>query len=629
MSKCLLMIFLVGYLGTFSCLMQFDLTFALEPVSANSSPLTSKALKSKVSKDTYYKTDGPVSGPRAPRLTEESYPEEFGESRVVVWMVAQQHVYWSGFVVGGLFLVTVLEVIGLMGWGSGHPQSYDRFATEIFRFIVLALGIAGSLGGIFLVSLLVLYPDLTTYLTTVFRPVFLGYGALVIGFTLLAYGLYYSWEKMQRGLLKWLHASLGVLVNVLGIVLTMLGNAWSSFMLAPAGVSEHGAFLGNTWHVLHTALWNPLNVHRIASHILLGAAVVMAYGAYRAMTAVTFEERQHYDWLSCVAFVCGVLALLTMPIGGYWLMREIYAYKQQMGITLLGGLLAWLGVVLVMTMGLLFFSINYYLWQRIDATGGSPYYGRYAKYVYAILSLCMMVSITPHTIVMTPLELQQMGGQQHPVLGNYGVESAKSTAAWLMSIVTLWSWVLWQRCGASDYVFGKTKRDWFLVAAFMMGAANIIAIGSYGYFLPANVRIGLQLSMLGTVLSLCLLVVLFRPRASVTTHSSSLWGAMSSRGYRALILLAFTVSWLMGLGGYRRSSVRSYWHISDVMLDQSSWAFTHNIGFAANIISLNALLFWFGIGFIFWMARGKFNFSSTCYGGLLPKTSSLISKHED
>jgi len=605
MPRCSPIIFLIGLLGGLLFLVPSDLTFASDSLPTLSPVSPSTPAKPKISRDTYYKTDGPVSGPRAPRLTEASYPTEFGESRVVVWIVAQQHLYWSGFVVGALFLVTLLEMIGLMGWGSGHPQSYDRFATEIFRFIVLALGLAAGLGGFLFISLLVLYPDLMMYLTAVFRPMFLMYGGLVIGFTLLTYGYYFSWESMQGGLLKWLHASLGVMVNGIGIVLTMLGNAWSSFMLSPAGVTEHGGFLGNMWHVLHTALWNPLNVHRIASHILLGACVVAVYGAYRAMTAHSFEERQHYDWLSCVAFACGVVALFTMPFGGYWLMREIYAYKQQMGITLLGGLLAWLGVVLVMAMGLLFFAINYYLWQRIDATGGSPHYGRYAKYVYAILALCMMVAVTPHTIMMTPLELQQMGGQQHGVLGNYGVESAKSTAAWLMIVVTLWSWVLWQRCRVLHQVFGNNRRDWFLLVAFIVGAVNILALGIYGYFIPANVRIGLQISMLGTVLSICVLVLIFRPRSSIDSHAGASWGALSSRGYAALIFLAFVVTWLMGLGGYRRSSVRLYWHITDVMRDQSPWAFTHTIGFATNIISLNALLFWLGIGLIFWMAREK------------------------
>ena len=79
-----------------------------------SSEIVSSALSSpsdhnrqQIRQDTYYKVQGTVSGPRAPRLTEVSYPTEFGESRVWVWIVAQQHLYWSGFVVGALFFVTM------------------------------------------------------------------------------------------------------------------------------------------------------------------------------------------------------------------------------------------------------------------------------------------------------------------------------------------------------------------------------------------------------------------------------------------------------------------------------------------------------------------------------------------
>ncbi len=591
----------------FSILMVFPFPFGPLTVSAtdlsSGSPPISSVEQRRASRDVYYKVEGPVSGPKAPRVTEASYPKEFEESRVVVWVVAQQHLYWGGFVVGGLFLVTVLEVIGLMGWGSGFPWHYENFAKEIFRLVVLALSIAAGLGGLLFISLMVLYPDFMTYLTNVFRPVFLVYGLLVVGFTLLTYSYYYSWEKMPHGLVKWLHASLGVIVNVMGVVLTMLGNAWSSFMLSPAGVTERGVFLDNIWHVLHTALWNPLNVHRIASHILLGAAVVGVYGAYRALTACSFEERQHYDWLSGVAFFCGVVALITMPFGGYWLFREIYSYRQQMGITNFGGLLAWLNVVLVTVMGLLFFAINYYLWQRIDTAGGTPRYGFMAKYVYTILALCMMVSITPHTIVMTPLELQQMGGQQHQVLGNFGVESAKMSATNIMIMVTLWSWVFWRRCCAQGLEQTMRPRDWFLVAAFLAGMINILGLGIYGYFIPANVRIGLQVPMVLTPISLFLLAWILGQVSIVSSNWSAQWGALSSRGYSIVIFVAFVVTWVMGLGGYQRSSTRLFWHINEVMRDQSPWAYTHSIGFATNMISLNALLFWFGMGLLFWMAK--------------------------
>ena len=562
--------------------------------------------KSVISEDAYYKTKGLVSGSRAPRLTKASYPTEFGESRLIVWVVAQQHLYWGGFVIGSLFLVMILEVVGLFNLGSGIGGRYDAMAHEILRLLLLALSITAILGGLFLISLLTLYPDLTSYLVSVFRSSFLFYGVLALVFTLLTYLYYYSWERVEAGWRKWAHASFGLLVNVAGITLTLIGNAWSSFMTSPAGVDERGQFLGNVWHTIHTALWNPLNVHRFASHIMLGAGVVAAYGAYHAMTAKHHEERAYYDWMAYVAFVFIVFALFTTPLGGYWLMREIYAYKQQMGITLLGGLLAWLGLILVTLIGLFFFAINYYLWQRIDAAGRFARYGRYSKYVFGIIGLAMMVQITPHTIVMTPLELKLLGGQQHPVLGNYGVESAKMTAMNMMIVMTLWSLVLWWRCRMPDKDAWSQKLNWLLVAAFIAGAVNMLWLGVYGYFIPANVRIGLSLPAVLTAVVLIILSVVVVLRALRNSQSQApVWGTLSSRGYTTLIGLGFLITWIMGLGGYRRSSVRLYWHINDIMRDQSPWAFTHTIGFAANMISLNALLFWIGMLLVVWIT-GKF-----------------------
>ena len=40
-------------------------------------------------RDVYYKVEGAISGPRAPHLSTVHYPTVLGESRVVVWIVAQ------------------------------------------------------------------------------------------------------------------------------------------------------------------------------------------------------------------------------------------------------------------------------------------------------------------------------------------------------------------------------------------------------------------------------------------------------------------------------------------------------------------------------------------------------------
>jgi cytochrome bd-type quinol oxidase subunit 1 len=558
-----------------------------------------------VSRDIYYKTLGIVSGPRAPVLTDADYPRPselpISESRVVIWVLAQQHNYWGAFVFGVLVLVVLLE-IGSMTVRTGEStQRYDSYAYEMLRLVVLALSGAAALGGLLLFGLLALYPDLTRYLASVFRPFFLGYGLLLIVFNAVVYLYYSTWQRMSVGLSKWLHASLGVLAGSLGTLLVLISNAWGSFMLSPAGVDQYGRFLGNYWHALHTATWNSFNVHRIAGHIVFGAAVILAYAAYRALTEKTREERAHYDRMAYMAALTTMFVLFTFQVGGSWLMREIYGYRQQMGITLLGGLLAWLGIVLAVLFGSLFLGINYYLWQRINAEDEGARYGRYAKYVFLILAACMAVYITPHTLVMTSRELLQMGGQRHPVLGNYGVESAKNAAINIMMVATMWSFILW---GKSRFRNTSHSIDRFIAVAFLAGAANILWLGIYGYYIPANVRVGLSVPMAVTTLSLLVLSgVVFRRFSQTGTKDHHAWECMSGRGYYALFFLAFAITWIMGLGGYRRSSVRLFWHVNEIMRDNSPWAFSHTIGFATNVITMNAIIFWLGLLLLIWMAR--------------------------
>src|SRR5439155_23271690 len=93
--------------------------------------------------------------------------------------------------------------------------------------------------------------------------------------------------------------------------------------------------------VIHTTLWNPINVHRLLGNMAFGGGVVAAYAAYRLLTAESDEERAHYDWMGYVAMFIGICFLIPLRFAGYWLMRVVYAYPQQMLVSLMGGLLAW------------------------------------------------------------------------------------------------------------------------------------------------------------------------------------------------------------------------------------------------------------------------------------------------
>ena len=140
-----------------------------------------------------------------------------------------------------------------------------------------------------------------------------------------------------------------------------------------------------------------------------------------------------------------VVALLPLPFAGYWLVAEIYAYSQQMGITLMGGSFAWLFITQAVIIGALFLSANYYLWCGMERSHGAHRYTGYIKYIAAVILLCFLVWFTPHTLILTPAELKALGGQYHPFLGPLGIMPAKNTAVNIMLIFTFLSFLLYRR----------------------------------------------------------------------------------------------------------------------------------------------------------------------------------------
>ena len=221
-----------------------------------------------------------------------------------------------------------------------------------------------------LTMFITLYPSFMQYMGGTFKVMMPLYALVFVGTTFLTIAYYYSWDRMAAPWAKWLHLSIGLLAVVFGTSLLLLANAWSAFMMAPAGVDGQGRYLGNPWHLLHSALWNPLNLHRFLADIMSGGAVVLAYACYRFFTGKSQEERAYYDWVGYVFLFVTVCALLPMPFAGYWLMRSVYAYSQSMGVTMMGGLLTWLFVVQALLIGALFLGVNYYLWQSMGRIRG-------------------------------------------------------------------------------------------------------------------------------------------------------------------------------------------------------------------------------------------------------------------
>ncbi len=459
-----------------------------------------------------------------------------------------------------------------------------------------------------------------------------------------------------------MHICFGILLNYFGLTLMIIANSWATFMTSPVGIDVNaGVFRGTTWEAMNNFTWMPVNLHRFIANIAFGGSVVAAYAAFRYLASPRGSEaRAHYDWMGYIGNFIAIIGLIPLPFAGYWLGREIYGYDQQLGITMMGGIFSWLFIVQAVLIGALFLGANYYLWLGMERIPGSERYRRFIPILLGILTVCFLVWLTPHSLVASMEEARRMGGAHHPLLGVFGVMSAKNTVVNIMILSTFLSFLIYRRGNKGERVpIAQQSRAakitlvaitalavWLLflmqpdrlrpagalwvlqffelpmivlallltlmnrgtvgqALLFAMSAIVVVAFGVYGYYVEAIVRIGFSIVQVSSVLMVLLVgttidVVIFRGAPIVGEIQ---WGRIPERSQYILFLLATSFTWLMGLMGYARSGLRTHWHVFNAVRDYSSDAFTPPLGFACWVISAIVLVFLLLVSFIFWLAH--------------------------
>ncbi|MBI4083905.1 MAG: cytochrome ubiquinol oxidase subunit I [Candidatus Lambdaproteobacteria bacterium] len=537
----------------------------------------------------------------APQPTPADYPAlKWVSSRTLVWVLAQLHLFLGAFVLAVPLFVVCIELAGVL---SDDPR-YDAMAHEFMTISIAAFSFTALSGGALTLALFMLYPTLMGYLARIFQGQMLGYALLFMLEAACLYLYHYSWGALRHGRRKWLHLGLGVLLNAVGTSLMFLANSWSTFMMAPSGVDASGAPTGSIWQAMHGPLWNPLNLHRFLANIAYGGAIVGAYAAYRFLSARSPEARAHYDWMGYSSNFIAVAGFLPLPFAGYWLMAEIYAYSQQMGITAMGGVLAWLFIIQAMLIGTILLAANYYLWCGLGRTERGARYAPYVKYIAVVLVGGFLVWITPHSLILTPGEVQALGGTHHQVLGPLGLMPAKNTAVNLMLVFTFLSFQLFYRSNREPTVSWARAGTAAIAALYIVGCLNIVAAGLYGYLTPTVYKVGSSVPQVLSTLSIIAFSALIDAAMLRKARKTEVyWGRMPARSQYALFVLPIAFTWTMGLMGYIRSSLRTNWHVYTIMKDTSPDAYIPSIGEVGNIITAVTLIFLGLIVFIFWLTR--------------------------
>jgi len=256
----------------------------------------------------------------------------FISSRTWVWIVAQLHLNFAAFVLGVPIFAVTME---FLGWRRSDER-LDRIAYDFTKLFTLAYTLTAILGSVLLVSLPVLYPKFIDHMLRILGPTWWLYIVVIYGEVLVCYYYFYSWHRMQER--KGLHVGIGVLLNLFGVLMLLITSSWVGYMTTPGGVSESGELISR-WDAIKTYMWIPLSLHRLFANVVFGAGIAAAYAAFRFITAVNDQEKAYYDWMGYTSAMISIGFSLILPGIGYLLGVEIYAFNEQMGIQLMGGVL--------------------------------------------------------------------------------------------------------------------------------------------------------------------------------------------------------------------------------------------------------------------------------------------------
>ncbi len=457
------------------------------------------------------------------------------DSRKVIWLLAQLHLFFGAFVLGVPLFAVIIEIVG---WRS-NDNKYDALAYEFTSLLSVAYATTAAFGGLLAFALFTLYPTFMGYLAGTFKDVMFYYALLFFGETFALYLYYYGWHWLKdkkpfspsltmifrtlggavllfgaafffhglglemrgdtRAFITFLyiaptgiglyiirdrksvHIFIGIMLNVVGTAIMQLANSWAGFMMSPAGVDEAGVLTGSLWQAFENVLATPIAIHRMLGNLAFGGLVAGSYAAVKFIGAKTPEQKAHYDWMGYVSNFVAIAALIPLPFAGYYLGREVYSNSAVMGNNMMGGDFSWTFIIQAMLVGSLFIISNYYLWSGMTRIPGSERYYKFIKYILGALILSFAIWLTPHNLPLTGQEVGDIGGSQyHPTLKFMGLMPAKNAVVNLIILSTFFSFLLYRRGNKVDSVSIMAQGRLAKIVISLAGLAAVGMVGQYG-----------------------------------------------------------------------------------------------------------------------------------------------------
>ncbi len=507
---------------------------------------------------------GGVAYAQAPSAAPVEFP--YTGNRTAVWIVAQLHILFAGFILGAPIFVVISE---WLGYRKQDPR-YDRLAKEVTKVTVILYSMTALTGGLFIFVLLATYPQFTTWLINHFFLIFaVIYPLLFIGETIVLYMYFYTWDAW-KGEKKGRHIALGVLLNLIGSITLFVIDGPTSFMNTPVraeGVSP-AEFLASAslWDKVFNYSWMPLNLHRLVGNVTFGGFIAGLIAAYMFMGSKKPEDRAYYDWMGFVGNMIGVGALLFLPFMGYLLSYELCDYDASICPYMMADQLSMFFEMQGAMVGLIFLASNYYIWLSMKRIEG--------------VERVRMTILAPIVMVLLPLVMTK-------VLTDYPVPDVTSLAFLLPLLL-------------APVILGRfipltvSSSTVIKVGFLMVVVGNAIWMTPHG-FVPTGAKLVAELELPSDWNFLALMpaknsaaftlifvtVVNYVIYNRAVSQGTIVWGKIDFASQFVLVFLAFSAIWTMGLMGAVRSLLRKYFHTYNLLPDFTAESFTPTLAYSA------------------------------------------------
>ncbi|MDQ6735052.1 MAG: cytochrome ubiquinol oxidase subunit I [Nitrospirota bacterium] len=504
-------------------------------------------------------------------------------NRTGVWIVAQLHILFAGFILGAPIFIVISE---WLGYRKQDPR-YDRLAKEVTKVTVILYSMTALTGGLFIFVLLATYPQFTTWLINHFFLIFaVIYPLLFIGETIVLYLYFYSWDAL-KGEKKGRHIAIGVLLNLIGTITLFVIDGPTSFMNTPARATEGISLVdfiqtAPLWDKIFNYSWIPMNLHRLVGNVTFGGFIAGLIAAYMYMGAKKDEDRAYYDWMGFVGNLIGVGALLFLPFMGYLYAYELCDYDASICPYMMADQLSMFFEMQGAMVGLIFLGSNYYIWLSMKRVEGVE---RVRMSLLTVLVMIALPFVMTYTWTLFP------------------VPDPKSLAV-LIPLILI------------PVVFGRlvpltvSSRTMIKVGFLMVVIGNAIWMTPHGFVatqalstehleLPSDwswlALMPAKNSAAFTLVFVTVVNYILYNRA--IRQGTIVWGKIDFAAQFVLVFLAFSMIWTMGLMGAIRSLLRKYFHTYNLVPDFTSESFTPTLSYSAWTVTGITLAFYLVVSF--------------------------------